>query len=555
MNVPSGYSALDLVGFTDKGDYSPSATYVKNDLVHYNGAIWKCLIDDTTGIVPTTGVNWDIWIDQSTSLDGLTDVEITSPTDGQEITYDGTTQKWKNTSKIQTLTNQVKDMNNVYGAKNLLPNNAPSQVKYGVTFTVNDDGTITANGTAENNTNTTATVTLPAGNYILSGCPSGGSGNKYRIAINNRDTSTNLGFDYGSGFEFTLNEETNLIVHFDIRNGYTANNLTFKPMIRLASITDDTYEPYAKTNQQLTQDTTALFDNTEVNGAVNMLPINLTTQVDGIYSYTVAADKTISTVVSSTTSLTLKVISPVFTLKAGTYKLSGTPVMSGPTADLQLLYSDESAVIATEANNQGVVFTLSTDASVKLRIIWHSNVVAGTYVFKPMITVASYDGDYVPYAKSNKELTENLNKGQILEDFIGTGDNGISVTGDGVKTLGTLLNELGTALLAKAQSLASNEYMEIRGLRVDGSWEVPINQYQIFDRNSAKVACDFGTSALNYGNTGVYVHRTTVSSVANEIYANVATIKSSGVTFSTDKENVIGNGKIVKMFYRIYKRV
>ena len=157
-------------------------------------------------------------------------------------------------SEIQTLTNQVKDMNNVYGSKNLLPNNAPSQVKYGVTFTVNDDGTVTANGTATNFTSISTTFTLPAGNYILSGCPSGGSGNTYRISINNRDTSTNLGFDYGSGFEFTLNEETNLIVYFDIRGGYTASNLTFYPMIRLASIEDDTYAPYAKSNKELTEE-------------------------------------------------------------------------------------------------------------------------------------------------------------------------------------------------------------------------------------------------------------------------------------------------------------
>ena len=31
MNVPSGYTALDLIGFTDKETYNSSASYVKND--------------------------------------------------------------------------------------------------------------------------------------------------------------------------------------------------------------------------------------------------------------------------------------------------------------------------------------------------------------------------------------------------------------------------------------------------------------------------------------------------------------------------------------------
>lgn len=68
MVNPTGYTALDLIGFTDKGTYSSSANYVKNDLVHYGGNIWRCLIDDTSGIAPAEGVNWTLFIGEPTNL-------------------------------------------------------------------------------------------------------------------------------------------------------------------------------------------------------------------------------------------------------------------------------------------------------------------------------------------------------------------------------------------------------------------------------------------------------------------------------------------------------
>lgn len=71
MTNPEGYTALDLVGYTDKGDYSVSTAYVKNDLVNYGGAKWRCLIDDTTGVTPAEGLNWTKFIEH-----GVTESEF-----------------------------------------------------------------------------------------------------------------------------------------------------------------------------------------------------------------------------------------------------------------------------------------------------------------------------------------------------------------------------------------------------------------------------------------------------------------------------------------------
>ena len=67
MNVPSGYTALDMVGFTDKGLYNSATAYVKNDIAHYGGNLWRCLVDDTTNVTPTEGANWTVFLAEPTS--------------------------------------------------------------------------------------------------------------------------------------------------------------------------------------------------------------------------------------------------------------------------------------------------------------------------------------------------------------------------------------------------------------------------------------------------------------------------------------------------------
>lgn len=134
------------------------------------------------------------------------------------------------------------------GAKNLLKLNTASQTINGVTFTVNDDQTITVNGTASANADFSINTALPltAGSYILSGCPSGGNNSStYKMQIQS------IGYDTGNGLTFNLSAARNNNVYIRIWSGYTATNLVFKPMIRRAEITDDTYAPYAPTNREL----------------------------------------------------------------------------------------------------------------------------------------------------------------------------------------------------------------------------------------------------------------------------------------------------------------
>jgi hypothetical protein len=68
MINPTGYTALDLVGFTDKGTYASNENYVKNDIVHYGGNLWRCKIDDTMNVTPAEGNNWTVFVGEPTNL-------------------------------------------------------------------------------------------------------------------------------------------------------------------------------------------------------------------------------------------------------------------------------------------------------------------------------------------------------------------------------------------------------------------------------------------------------------------------------------------------------
>lgn len=134
--------------------------------------------------------------------------------------------------------------------KNLLKNTATSKTLYGITYTVNKDGSVTANGTPTNYAFLGHNITLPIGRYVLSGCPQGGGSGKYmQTARIYKGDSYKDYSDFGKGVSFNVDDEVTQINIFAPRVGTntTVNNLVFYPMIRHAEITDDTYEPYKET--------------------------------------------------------------------------------------------------------------------------------------------------------------------------------------------------------------------------------------------------------------------------------------------------------------------
>ena len=127
--------------------------------------------------------------------------------------------------------------------KNWLNPTATSTTINGIIYTVNDDGTISTSGvaTAQSSLNLVFNITLKT-SMILSGCATGGAVSTFGIQALNANSTSIVAIDYGNGV--TLPAGTYGRIRITFQSGANANGLVFKPMLRLASITDSTYEKY-----------------------------------------------------------------------------------------------------------------------------------------------------------------------------------------------------------------------------------------------------------------------------------------------------------------------
>lgn len=169
--------------------------------------------------------------------------------------------------EVEDIDAEFADIVNIYGAKNILPypyHSKSGLVHNGITYTINSDGSVTANGTA-NGSSTFYYFSDLKGSDIqyLNGCIfsglSDGSDNTYFLSIHQSVSPwtpycrlTNEGNKVISGIP---NDDTLVDCIIRVANGTTVTNKTFFAMMRKPGITDDAYAPYAKTNKQLTDST------------------------------------------------------------------------------------------------------------------------------------------------------------------------------------------------------------------------------------------------------------------------------------------------------------
>lgn len=238
------------------------------------------------------------------------------------------------------------------------------------------------------------TVTLPSGTKQL------------RIIHNGASTIMSI------AVPFSVEVGTYKLV-FDV-NGYnpsTVGGLDIRNiMLLVPSDTDPTYQPYAKTNQALTKDDSGLTENAFENGCVNLL--NITTQSSTITSnsanLTVLVDNGIITLNGTTGTQRININLKSNPFKNGkTYKLSGCP--SGGAENSYGMHNGSFGQGIVDYGN-GVTFTYDSSKGNSLYISLAAGQTLTNKVFKPMLTLADVPNSdynhYVPYAKSNKELTD-----------------------------------------------------------------------------------------------------------------------------------------------------
>lgn len=306
----------------------------------------------------------------------------------------------------------------------------------GIAWADNGDGTVTANGTATNASSmiiasaADKTFKLPAGKYIISGCPSGGSGSTYRIWANRYvgDTLIGFGSDFGSGLEIELEEEMYIGFGCQVYKGATVSDVTFTPCIKpLYSVE---FEPYtggiSSPNPDFPQEIkSAVFSEIKTYGK-NLLqyPYTLSapytyngvtwTDNDGIISASGTASGTGAggnspcTVYQNKTS-----IEPL--QKGQEYILSCGLDNSSHYMRFAEYYADGTYKVTYQSNNGEVKFSLS-DNAVGIWVItqWTEGVTAENVMYKPMIRRADIvDDTYEPYKESVINLSESIELNRI----------------------------------------------------------------------------------------------------------------------------------------------
>ena len=154
----------------------------------------------------------------------------------------------------------ISDLHNtidLFNVKNILPQpQAATKEDQGITFTKNDDGSVSISGTTSATALWRYNVTLPKGTYIISGRISASVWiGLYVNATNTYKVNTASADDV----KFTVDEDTTY--GMTIRVGHPnafSEPVKIYPMIRLAEDSNNTYQPYAMTNQQLTAEAVTL---------------------------------------------------------------------------------------------------------------------------------------------------------------------------------------------------------------------------------------------------------------------------------------------------------
>ena len=308
-------------------------TIIYNSEQPFNGTLYLMTSANrpsiTIGEVSTTSFDGQMSIslnENSTSSDAIFDFTLASGPDGEpggfgEITSSAelipSTSNYIEKDNIVSFTtdDEIKEVvvdidpvQDLHGydnpwiggsGKNLLDlSSFSTTTKNGITFTITKDsfGTVTkiiANGTATANAwLVLQNFYLPDGNYILSGCPSGGSNSTYELTvyIPKQDEGYTYFADYGSGKSFSLPYNNTNTINFQIgiRNGCTVNNLEFYPMIRLASVTDATFAPYSNicpitgwTGMNMTRSGKNLLETVPMTKQHATQPLTVTVNIDG----------------------------------------------------------------------------------------------------------------------------------------------------------------------------------------------------------------------------------------------------------------------------------
>lgn len=289
----------------------------------------------------------------------------------------------------------------------------------GVSYAIQDDGTVIINREGTSSANSSFYYyrkpeghSVPAGVYRFCGLPATGSSSTFRLryCLYYAD-GTNTGWKYitnEAGADITVGENCiGLSLGIVVYSTGSPSNQLWELMICLKSDydIDSSYMPYAKTNLELTRDKIS-WNELKKMGSVNLAPSIYGDTVSHGVTYTKNANGTVDTSGTATGGSAIYYFVQFddnYYLPAGTYRLTGCP--SGGASNTYYLRVSRGNGALAEDYGEGVVFTISEDTNIAIV----TRVTSGNSLndtIKPMIAPIDYNGDYVPFAQTNKQLTD-----------------------------------------------------------------------------------------------------------------------------------------------------
>ena len=379
--------------------------------------------------------------------------------------------------------------------KNLLKSSNNTQTINGVTFTVNTDGSITANGTSgasktvyQVNTNTPLNANTK---YTLSGC-SNGSTSTYliQVALNKNGTKRYLSNSVNP-VTFTASEQEIAEVYIIIYENATVNNVTFYPQIEEGSIATD-YEQYGASPSP---DYPSPIENVEGKNRFNYKKLTPTFNINGDEKeFTITAPNVGTTVYEYTGFKTSK-----------QYTLSGFYSSTSLNGVFRIKYSDNTYTVIKAIYDGSAVsktkFSVTSTVNktiVSIQFILYGNTYDLTF-YDFQLEEGTVATPYVPY----KSLEVKV-EGKNLFDESNT------TTQVGYFSSNGTLNSGGSSTVTTSYiPINSNTDMTLSGFRLE--WicfydknknfieraSCSTNNINTFNRNAYYIRIQAGTSVFN----------------------------------------------------------
>ena len=292
-----------------------------------------------------------------------------------------------------------------------------------VTMTNNSDGTITANGTANATANIDITqqLTLPNGRYKfsvsetnISGLRVGGNGGVE--IISSISTGANeVEFEASSSYTY-------YILQFVVKNTI-AYDVTIHPMLRSASVTDSTYEPYHESVEEVIEQ---VYADNGILGAKNILDFYKLSSSDiSIVSNATYAlsDNTYDISIPSSYDSASGIYFKASSLRTQLTEFSGisgilTLLIKGSEGGTVKVGDDSSPLTNITTSWQEFSLFVSDISQIPNILVYaRSQTLKSGHIFVKdlMLRLATdTDSTYQPYAMTNRELTEKVFEKGVL---------------------------------------------------------------------------------------------------------------------------------------------